>query len=59
LFVSSIYRLSGVHSMKHAIYSGGPISCGVAATAAMENYTGGVFSQPGKPPTVSSTMRGG
>merc|ERR1712046_261473 len=33
LFVSSVYSLAGAAQMKHAIYAGGPISCGIDATS--------------------------
>ncbi|KAL1510992.1 hypothetical protein AB1Y20_005817 [Prymnesium parvum] len=51
LYVSSVHSVSGMAQMKQAIYQGGPISCGVAATDDLVDYKGGVFSQPGEQPT--------
>ena len=31
--------------MKTEIYTRGPISCGIDASAKFENYTGGIFSE--------------
>jgi len=38
-------RVTGVTAMKTEIYARGPISCGIDATAALEAYKGGVFSE--------------
>lgn len=43
--VSEYGAVVGADNMKAEIYARGPISCGVDATPAFENYTGGVFSQ--------------
>ncbi|GAB5353853.1 hypothetical protein AAMO2058_000069600 [Amorphochlora amoebiformis] len=47
LFVSEYGDCSGYGKMKNEIYKRGPISCGIAATTKMDQYAGGIFSQPG------------
>jgi len=37
--------ISGEHEMKAEIYARGPISCGIHADDALENYSGGIFSE--------------
>jgi cathepsin X len=43
--VGNYGRLAGVDQMKAEIYARGPISCGIDATAGLEAYKGGVYSE--------------
>jgi len=43
--VSEYGTVAGVDQMKAEIHARGPIVCGVDATAELEGYTGGIFSQ--------------
>jgi cathepsin X len=43
--VSDYGRISGVQQMQAEIYARGPISCGIDATQALDNYRGGIFSE--------------
>jgi cathepsin X len=43
--VSEFGPLAGEQAMKSEIYARGPISCGIDATEALEQYTGGIFSE--------------
>jgi len=43
----------GADQMKSEIYTNGPISCGVDATAEFEAYTGGIFSQSQVMPVIN------
>jgi len=43
--VSDFGHVSGINNMKKAIYSGGPIACGIDATNKFEDYSGGIYSQ--------------
>lgn len=40
LMVSEHGRLSGRHAMKAEIHARGPITCGIDATLALDNYSG-------------------
>lgn len=44
-YVSNYYSFDGKEKMKAEIYQHGPISCGIQATPAFENYTGGIYSE--------------
>ncbi|KJE88537.1 papain family cysteine protease [Capsaspora owczarzaki ATCC 30864] len=44
-YVSEYGTVRGADKMKAEIFARGPISCGIDATAALEAYTGGVFSE--------------
>eukprot|EP01016_Furgasonia_blochmanni_P045555 TRINITY_DN643_c0_g4_i1.p1 TRINITY_DN643_c0_g4~~TRINITY_DN643_c0_g4_i1.p1 ORF type:complete len:276 (-),score=43.83 TRINITY_DN643_c0_g4_i1:127-954(-) len=44
-YVTEYGTVSGVHRMKAEIYRRGPIACGIEATDAFENYTGGIYSE--------------
>jgi len=37
--------ISGVDQMQAEIFTRGPISCGIEATAGLESYTGGIYSE--------------
>jgi cathepsin X len=45
LFISGYGTCSGYDKMKQEIFANGPISCGIAATDKMEEYTGGIYSE--------------
>jgi cathepsin X len=45
--------VSGVQNMQAEIYARGPISCGIEATAELEAYTGGIFSQYIQTPSIN------
>lgn len=48
LFISEFGTSSGYDMMKQEIFNRGPVSCGIAATDKMENYTAGIFSEEGE-----------
>lgn len=45
LVVKDYGRASGYHAMKKEIFRRGPISCGVAATEGLDQYTGGIYEE--------------
>jgi cathepsin X len=45
LKISEYGRCSGYHEMKAEIFARGPISCGIEATATLDDYTGGLFAE--------------
>jgi len=45
--------LSGVSQMKTEIYERGPISCGIEATAGLEAYKGGIYSEYDPSPGIN------
>jgi len=45
--------VSGVQAMQAEIYSRGPISCGIEATAMFENYVGGIYSEYDPIPSIN------
>jgi len=51
--VSQYGTISGVDQMKAEIYARGPIACGVDATKAMDEYTGGIFSEDNPNPEIN------
>jgi len=51
--VSDWGSVKGEDDMKKAIYSGGPIACGIDATNQFEAYTGGIYSQTVLVPQVN------
>mmetsp|Transcript_3389 Transcript_3389/g.9792 ORF Transcript_3389/g.9792 Transcript_3389/m.9792 type:complete len:238 (+) Transcript_3389:1122-1835(+) len=53
LMVSEHGRLSGRHAMKAEIHARGPITCGIDATLALDNYSGGIFKQKKANPTIN------
>ncbi|MEW5299436.1 MAG: hypothetical protein WDW36_002454 [Sanguina aurantia] len=50
LIVSEHGRVSGRSDMKAEIFRRGPIACSIEATAAMDAYTGGVYSEHRRDP---------
>lgn len=46
-YVGEYGSCSGYDKMKAELYARGPISCGIDANEAMEEYTGGIFSSAG------------
>jgi cathepsin X len=53
LFVAEHGRISGRHAMKAEIAARGPISCGIDATLALDEYDGGIFKQHKPSPTIN------
>jgi len=45
--------IEGVGEMQAEIYARGPISCGIEATAGLENYTGGIYSEYDPYPSIN------
>jgi len=45
--------VTGVDAMKAEIFARGPISCGIDATAKLEAYTGGIFSEFNANPQIN------
>jgi len=51
--VGDYASISGVDQMQAEIYQRGPISCGIEATAGLEDYTGGVYSEYDPDPSIN------
>jgi cathepsin X len=51
--VTDYGSVDGVNDMKAEIYSRGPISCGIEATAQFELYTGGIYSEYDPDPGIN------
>jgi len=45
--------VTGVDAMKAEVYARGPISCGIDATAKLEIYTGGIYSEYNTNPQIN------
>ena len=51
--VSQHGQVKGVDAMKAEIFARGPIACGIDATAAMDAYTGGIFTENNPNPRMN------
>jgi len=51
--VGDYATVAGVDQMKAEIYARGPIACGIDATAKLEAYTGGIFSESNPAPKIN------
>jgi len=51
--VGDYASIDGVDQMQAEIYQRGPISCGIEATAGLEAYTGGVYSEYDPDPSIN------